>query len=321
MSTIEFIKHAKDIEISRIGRSKGCVTLSVDGFETQLNHRHPIGVATSLSSPECVAESLRGGHFVLEKKNDTDDFVLKEYRDSSYTGFLQTDDFIKRFGEDDSLYDRKKTNIFIPEYGQGGHFDVSCHFKWSAFKQNLMTEIGVLRQICMNGAVAMNPMFQKEVPILNLYDRHLDIAAHQLIETAKDKFIGRFESMSREHSTNREVSLALNHIDKRLKNDYSTKLFNMKTFIEEHCRPDDYYTQDAIKSGIAQDLPSNISRFDLYNIVTECNTYTEESTDSTKSAIDRLASALIFPKRVGIPINHSSKQNDTFGSPELAFFG
>lgn len=324
MSNVTFIKNAEHVELQQIGRNKGDLKIIVNDQEARLNRRHPIAVSASLTDPQIAAQALQRGHFVFENGTDhkgNDVQVLREYRDSSYNGFMQSDEFLERFGGDDSLLSRGLSTFDIAEYGLGGKFNLSTGFTWSAFQRNLKTQVNVVRQICDNGMVARSRMFEREVPVINLYDHHLDIAARQLIDISRRELTRRIEIMGREHSTNKEVRLVYNHIEKRYKqNRNDPRLSTLMEVIEEYSEISQFYTKNAIDNGIVKSLAAPISRYDLWNIVTEMNSHTEELIESTGDALNKIATGLIFPKNVGTAITEN-KSKSTFGSPEQAFFG
>ena len=90
--------------------------------------------------------------------------------------------------------------------------------------------------------------------------------------------------------------------------------------LNEHADISQFYTKQAITNGIANSLASPISRLDLYNVITELNTHTHEIVDSTKTALDRIGTSLLFPMDLDGVINQRINTS-TFGSPEQAFFG
>ena len=321
MNTVNFIKSAEYVAIRQTGRNKGDIILTVNDSEVPLNRRHPIAIASSLTTPADAAASLQGGHFtiVTDDQNKSD---LKEYRDSSYKGFIQTQEFLDRFGTDETLHARGLERFSLNEFGLGGDFDLTTGFTWSAFSQNLQTQVSVMRQVCSNGMIARNRLFEREVPVINLFDHHLDIAARQLIDVSRRLIVERIEKMGREHAMAKEVDLVRTHIEKRLRqNPGNDRLNKLQGAIEIYGDISEYYTQRAVKEGIAQALPSPISRFDLWNITTELNSHTEQLVESTSSSLDRIASGLLFPKKDLEGVIVETSQKSTFGSPEQAFFG
>lgn len=321
MKNVDFIRNAKDIDLYRTGHNKGEVTLVVNDLKVELNRRHPISVAASLTTPEDALESIRGGHFVIEHGADIET-SLKEWRDATYTGFMQTDDFIARFGGDTSLAERGFGDFSITEFGKGGEFKLTTGFEWSAFNKNLKTQVNILRQICENGMIARRPMFEREVPIINLFDHHLDIAARQLVDIARKEISQRLEVMGREHAYVKDVNLVQSHVQRRITAEPTNdRLIKINDALSLYGDVTKYYKQSAIDNGIVKALPSPISRFDLWNITTELNSHTHELVESTSSSLDRIATGLIFPKKIGGVIAERAVKQSTFGSPEQAFFG
>lgn len=318
MKTVNFVKNAEHVQINK-GHGKGNITLTVNDQVVDLNARHPISVATSLTSAQDAAHSLLGGYFVFEQGDEIN--KLKEWRDCDYKGFIQTDDFIKQFAENTKLEGRGFGEINVAEYGYGGNFNLTAGFEWSAFQKNLKTTVEILRQICTNGMVGRGPLFEKEVPVINLFDHHLDIAAKQLVDISKRRIATRLEVMSREHSLWQEVNLVKGHIERRLKDDpLNQRLQKLDDILYEHSDLQTYYKKDAIEKGIVKALPTTISRMDLWNIATEMNSHTHELVHSTASSLDRISTSLLFPKHIeGVVAEVTAKT--AFGSPEQAFFG
>lgn len=315
MSNIEFIRNAEHVEINL---ERNAIILNVNDNQVKLNRRHMITRAVAASTPEEVIHHLQGGTFIFDKKDNETSLI--EYKGNDYKGFIQSDEFVHRFGNDTTIHSRMNGELSLPEYGLGGDLSLTSGFSWSAFSRNLVTRVHVLRQICSNGMVARSQMFQREVPLYNLYDAHLDIAATQLLEISKRHIKQRLEIMGREHSTIRDVNLVKSHVMNRLKDDsLNNRLQNLNHTLNVDLS--EYYHEDALESGIAATLPSTISRYDLWNIITEMNTHTDDNAESTTLALERLATGLMFPKNIVGVVNDTLVSSQTFGSPELAFFG
>lgn len=312
----KIIRNTEHVSVEQRGKNKGDITLVINDKIIQLNRRHPISVTASLTTPEDAAASLQNGTFVI-----SDEGELLEYRDQSYKGFIHGDEFAEKYGSDKSLASRMNTEFDLPEFGMGGKFNLSTGFSWSAFSQNLKTQVNVMRQICENGMVARNKLFEQEVPLHNMFDHHLDIAARQLITVSQDKISKRLAAMGREHSTNNELNLVHSHVKRRLLDDQKNdRLIKLNAVMEEAVDVSDYYTKKAIENNITNALPSTTSRMDLWNIATELRSHTGSLVESTESSLDRIASGLLFPKNITGAIG-TRPHHSTFGSPELAFFG
>lgn len=318
--SIIFIKDAEQVELNKVTHKGNNYELVINGISVPLNSRHAFSRTASLTSTDKIESSLHRGHFVIDTSGKHN--VLKEYRDSSYVGFMQSQEFIDRFANDSTLLNRAKDSLELAEFGQGGQFDLSAGFTWSAFSKNLRTTVSIVRLICSNGLKARNKLFEREVPIINLFDHHLDIASRQLIDISKTHISKRLSNMAREHSYVKDVNLVKGHIDKRLNDDPSnSRLIKLSDVIDEYGSVNKYYTKQSIVNGIASSLPSPISRLDLYNIVTELNTHTHEILESTQSSLDRIGTSLMFPKELDGVVAERNVAKTTFGSPEKAFFG
>lgn len=320
MNTVNFVKSAEHVQIQQIGKNKGDILLTVNDNQVQLNRRHSIAIASSLTTPHDAEQSLMNGHFTFVTKNG--ETSLKEWRDSTYNGFMQSQDFLDRFGTDETLSSRGVDKFELAEFGLGGDFSLSAGFTWSAFNKNLQTQVNVMRLICLNGMMAKNKLFERQVPVINLFDHHLDIASRQLIDVSRRHIVGRVESMAREHAMNKEVELVQTHIQKRLKNNPTNeRLAKLDSAIQVYGDISEYYTQRAINDNITANMKSPISRFDLWNITTELNSHTDELIDSTSSSLDRISSSLLFPMKTIEGVVSNTSHKSVFGSPERAFFG
>lgn len=322
MSNVIFAKNARDISIHRTGRNKGDIELVVNDVSVHLNRRHPISIISSLTSTENAVDEIMGGHFLFKENNDGS-YKLAEYRDSSYKGFMHDESTIQLYGSNNDLLQHLTTNFSVEELGIGGEFNITAGFDWSVFSKNITTQLSLERLICSNGLKVRNKMFEREVPIINLHEKHLNIAAQQMIHIGQQKFKKRFKEMAREHASVREVHLIHSHVNRRLNNEnqHDARLIKMNQALTQYGDITQYYTAAAIESGLVSALNSPISRFDLYNIATEMNTHTEQTVESTNIAVDRIVTNLLFPKEVEGCVTDMSQAKSTFGSPEQAFFG
>lgn len=297
----------------------GKLYLNVGDHSARLSSRHPIARSVDATSIENVNNMLRGGHFLFEEgENGT---KLREHRFANYTGFIQSDEFIQRFGTDKTLEAKLSQQIKFDALGDGGVFDMKSGFDWSVFSHTLKTRVGLVRLICTNGVSRLsNPIVEKQVPIINMYDEHLEIAATQTLETAKRLIGNRLVDMSHRVSSVRDVQLVATHVKTRLNEDKTNGRLHQLGRILDH-NFSDYYTEHALESSaICSHLASHISQFDLYNILTEMSSHTEEADRSTKNALDKLASDMILDDRNDYLL-HTKPMLPTFTSPEQAFFG
>jgi hypothetical protein len=321
MSKVIFAKNAQDISIKQVGRGKGTIELTVNDVSTTLNRRHPISIISSLTTEENAVDEIMGGHFLFKELKDGS-YKLAEYRDASYNGFMHDEDTIQLYGSTDDLISRTTSGFNIEELGIGGGFNITAGFDWSVFSKNITTQLSLERLVCSNGAKIRNKMFEREVPIINMHEKHLNIAAQQMIHIGEQKFKKRFKEMAREHASVREVHLIQSHVARRLSHDQNNStLIRMNQLLTQYGDITQYYTASAIESGLVSALNSPISRFDLYNIATEMNTHTEAHVESTDVAVDRIVSNMLFPRELEGCVTDMSRAKSTFGSPEQAFFG
>lgn len=309
--SIAIYRNAQDVRITKEGEH---LYLNVNDEKSLLHSRTVIARQVAATNIENVEHSLVGGHYVFENNK------LREYKSNSYNGFIQSDEFIDRFGNDKTLASKVKQSIQIGNMGKGGNFDLTAGFTWSAFDPNLTTQVQVLRLICENGMTIRTSVLEKRVPIINLFDEHLRIASEQTIDVASRLLTSRLEKLHLQVASVRHVNLIKTHVSARLHdNPTSGKLMRIEQYLDHNMER--YYTEHALSSGaISSHLPSHMNKFDLYNIVTEVSSHTEETDRSSTRALNKMASDLVLNENNDYLFNSIGMKN-TFASPELAFFG
>lgn len=311
------LRNFKDVDII-YGESNIILRLGDDHIN--LSNRHMIHRHVTASTAENVLDSLRGGHFIVEKGR-IGEVSLKEYKDNRYTGFMQSDDFINRFSNDKELSTRLQDRIDISQYGQGGLFNIAAGFTWSGFSPNLKTQVNLTRDICQNVMTMQSSIIQKQVPILNLFDTHMDIAAEQVMCTASRIVKERMGQIHHEVASVRDVGLVYKHIEERLKEDEdNSRLLNIARVIEDG-NLEEYYQKSAFdNSAIGSSVASHLCRFDLLNMATEISSHTNETPRSSNRALNRIASMLLLQDD-GVFLNGNVLVPRIFKNPEEAFHG
>lgn len=300
-----------EVQVATEGKD---VVLTIDGDRVLTGStRSQIDRYVKSSDHDTVAKYLTGGHFAVE------DGVLKDYRTSQYTGFIQTDEMIKRFYEDETLAKKAKTEISIAKYGAGGVFNLEAGFSWSAFSPELQTQVGLLRLICSNGLSVREPILTKKVPIINMYDRHLQIASQQTLKYAEDLLVGKIADLENQRASVRDVNLVLSHIDARLKENEDCPTLNRLLALCTHDYRQ-YYSEHALSNtAISATLPSHLDQYTLLNCVTEMSSHTQAVDRSTTFALSKFGSDIILSDSL-VMLSDTGVQ-ETFQSPQVAFMG
>lgn len=310
---IKFIRKAEQISFEELDPTHHMMT--VNDQTTIVSSRTGIGRMIRMTNVENVQAMLQGGHFLFEGDE------LKEYRDGNYNGFIHDDDWIKRFSDTPQLLSHMKSEIIVPDFGEGGKFDLNTGFTWSAFNPYLKTQVNLMRLICANGMRVKHKLFEKKVPLINNFEKHLDISAEQINITANKEIKSKLVGMNDIIASVRDVSLVGDHIQKRLEVDPLDERLNNLNEVIMAGEFDEKYTSYALNSAsITSHLPSHLSRFDLLNITTELMTHTRSVDRSTDNALNLISTNLIFSDN---EVNQFSKAKipRTFANPEQAFFG
>lgn len=310
---IKFIRKAEQVSFEELDPTHHMMT--VNDQSTIVTSRSGIGRMIKMTNVENVEKMLVGGHFLFQGDE------LKEYRDGNYTGFIHDNDWINRFSNTPELLSHIKSVIEIPDFGDGGKFDLNTGFTWSAFNPFLKTQVNLMRLICANGMRVKHKLFEKKVPLINNFEKHLDISAEQINITANKEIKTKLFGMNDIIASVRDVALVGDHIQKRLEVDPLSERLNGLNEVILAGEFDEKYTPYALNSAsITSHLPSHLSRFDLLNITTELMTHTKSVDRSTDNALNLISTNLIFSDN---EVNQFSKAKipRTFSNPEQAFFG
>lgn len=286
-----------------------------DSFVHHLTTRDMLHRAITATNVDVVRDNLQGGHF-LERNG-----ILAEYRDNSYTGFIQPDEFIDRFSNIKNLNAIATQKLNIEKYGVGGAFDLTTGFDWSVFSRTLDTTVGLVRLVCANGMTVNEKILEKKVPIINMFERHLQIASDQVMHYAERHLTEKLVRMEHEVASVREVNQVMNHINYRRPDNALTERLDRFEAAILGGHLENYYTKDAISNAaIAETLPSHLDRYTLFNMVTEMRSHTEQSDRSTSRALDMLASSLMLNDST-ISVGANKTPAVLFANPERAFIG
>lgn len=323
--SVQLFTNAQDIGLERLSKhdKKGYI-LTVGDREIILNARHAISTAASLTDENLIAKSLLGGHYVIGDFTDKRGFTtthLMDYRDASYKGFIHSQSAIDEFVEDGYLNDRLVDCFKVDGLGLGSDFQISSGFSWNAFSKNLKSQVNIIRQICTNGLMLSQPMFEREVPVINRHEEHLDIAARQMMNGATKVVSERLHKMANEHARVRDVKLAHSHFKSRAADYDSAAELNQRLLINLERINDltKHYTTESLDNGLANELPAPISRLDLYNMITESNSHSDETSASTTNALNGVALDLMFKAPAVMPQTNVVEKSP-FSNPEQAFF-
>lgn len=207
---------------------------------------------------------------------------------------------------------------------EGGEFNSMLRFLWSPFSSHINTAFELIRLICANGMVGLASFLNAKVPLINMWQQNMDIAAKQIQNAVDAKFEKRFLTMS---NTATSVGVLMNigkHIEERLYAhdlpDTERALLNGLMQVVDPIQHVGHVYSDRVftDNNVAQQCPAHLSKMDTYNIVTELSSHTSEADNSSDNALQKIANALMWTER---DFKTSRLVDKPFNSADDAFFG
>jgi len=293
-----------------------------------------------------ISTIFSGGTYVFY--ND----VMRDYRRGDYKGFIHTDEAIDHLSNIigvteiapksnavSSVFNRvnavtnnnlmmggewDKFDLDISSLGDGGSFTNRLMFKYSVFSKNIRTSLEVERLICTNGMVGLADFLTYEVPVISGWEDNLNVAANKIKPEISEVMRQRYIAMSEDRATLSEAMAANALIDTRFSSTSSVeeveRLRIMLGLTDVQAHMGRYYKEDAFNARKSKFIASDLTQFDVYNILTEASSHTQ-GTPESDMAIQRLANKMMFDganREVNIiPTIPESIHSD----PNRAFFG
>lgn len=295
-----------------------------------------------------ISALFTGGTYVFY------DDVMRDYRRGDYRGFIHNDDSIKNLSDIigvqtfenrkygtavEGLFNRvnarknnglmmggewDKFDLDISELGEGGAFKNRLMFKYSVFSPNVVTSLEVERLICTNGMVGLSDFLTYEVPVISGWEDNLKVVSNRLKPEISEVMRQRFIAMAEDRATIADMMDANSIIESRIiqsTNGEEIKrlgLLSNLTNVERHLGS--YYHSDVFNSRKSKFVASDLTQFDIYNILTEATSHTNGDEDNDNRA-QRMANRLMFDsigrEKHVIPVMPESLESD----PARAFFG
>lgn len=325
-----------------------------DQFRHVFSEKSRVSKALEHMSAADLQARLSGGSFFFINGD------LIDFRDNQYNGFIHDNDSVSKMieligcrpvnGRDRKALGLKtmsgqvalsgyynKSPILVPEYLAGGVFESALMYNWNPYHQNIRGVFELTRQICTNGMVGVSDFMNTQIPVINRWEEHLEIASRQIQNRVADRVGQRLKQMGTEHATVSELSLLANHCVQRLaehgeqevtKMDPAerSRLNNIYKIVNPVFHLADKYKAGAFTdSNISAQLPGHLSTFDAFNIATEMYSHTKENENSSGFALQKFANGLLFDQKAKreqritralmLPIASS------FSDPTIAFFG
>lgn len=264
-----------------------------------------------------ITAKMNGGTFIFTESGD---FV--DYRTSDYKGFIHSDEAIQKLSEKigfsnapesrkaaaGEMFSQFRANkgIFlgglsdpfyldIAQLGEGGSFKNRIVYKWNPFEKDIYTTIEVERLVCMNGMVGVAPIVTKRVPVINDWEKHLEIVSLQIQPNINAILQDRFVQMSDSHASISHVldarKLLLERKELKAVDSLET-IENLLKVTDVESRLSNVYKKEVF-TGRNRAASSDLTQFDLFNVLTEACSHTTGTNEST-SKIQKFLNKLTF---------------------------
>ena len=258
-----------------------------------------------------LTAQFNGGTYIIA--NDQ----IIDYRFSTYKGFIQTDEALQKLqqivgaekhektqytGAVKGLFNQSRSSnsngvllggewsafdLDVKALGLGGEFKNKLIYRYSPFSQNIVTSLEVERLVCANGMVANSPFVTFEVPVISDWENNLHVVSAQLQPKINDLLTDRFEQMAVQRASVATMMNAHDVLKKRAgTNEISTadqaRLRQMMDLVDAEEVLGDHYKDSVFNDKKrAARADSNLTQFDVFNILTEASTHVgrDENTD------------------------------------------
>lgn len=321
-----------------------------DKFKHTFGENSRITKALQHMEAKDLAARLNGGSYFFINGE------LVDHRDNQYNGFIHDNSSIEKMIELIGVRpmaprDRRalqlnasgtqrfalsgvynKQAIIVPEYLAGGEFESQLMYNWNPFHQNIRGVFELVRLICTNGMVGVSDFMNTNIPMINRWEEHLEIAARQIQNKVADKVQARLKVMSTENATLGELTQIAEHATSRLaaKSEQLPEERDRLTNIYKAVNPV-FHLGSVYKPAVFSDtnisaqLPGHLSMFDAFNIATEMYTHTNETEGSSGLALQRIANNLLFDSKAKREQRLSrlslAPLRSAFSDVKTAFFG
>lgn len=297
--------------------------------------------------------------FIFAKTSSFNEWELVDYRDNLYKGFVQSENNMQKFvdyigfskeGQHTrreanrvaDLFAKHRTNrqgfdfsgdphkidFHINGVNEGGQFAAQQRFSWSPFEQTISSQVEVIRLVCSNGMVAMSPLLRNQIPIVNNIVEHLNIAKMQIADNLSVLLQERLEQLVRSTATVSQALFVNRHADLRVKDplnkQHQQRLYSISYVSNPylHIPKDTYNHQVYVDMNLANIAPSHLTKFDVWNMLTEMDTYTAETSDSTSFVLQKMINTLMFDQTDALNASVIAKRDiQQVADHNRAFFG
>lgn len=277
-------------------------------------------------------------------------YKLIDFRDNRYKGHIHTEDTLNRLGGylgiEKAKSEKNGSKTFIKKkYGfilgsniieQGfnlneqsqNEFKAKISFPFDPFSANVGCSIGLERLICLNGMSTSSPLFAYKIPIISNVEDNLRVAISQLTPTIAYELKSHISKLQCERASVVETvktnTLVSGRVDTGIQNFEQLKrlaILSDVTNVEKHCSQ---YDKSIFNSYVGNLYPSHLTRYDLWNVLTELDSHTNETEKSTSVMVQRFINTLVFGSSLKFGSTQSAfmDSKSKFNASHLkAFFG
>ena len=304
---------------------KICSKTGIPSLQIVINDSHHHTFATKSKESQMVfnydldtiSKMFSGGTYVIY------DGVLRDYRLGAYKGFIQSNDSIEKLAEKLGFEDYRlrkgvegminrvrsrnnnglfmggewdKFSLDVKELGEGGAFVNKLVYQYSVFSPNIITSLETERLICTNGMVSSAAFASYEVPVISDWEENLNVITNRIKPEITELMRQRFIQMERQRANVKDMMDAHKTLSERLKfaqGDDSSRLEKLMGMTNAERNLARYYDEKVFKGSRSRFVEGNMTQFDLYNILTEASSHTNDMIGND-NAIQKLANRIVF---------------------------
>jgi len=326
------------------GQSGLNITIN-DEIEHYFSPESKIGKELGYLSAQKIIDRLNNGNFFIIGDK------MVDYRDNRYSGFIHTDNSIEnlyktlgltKIEKKSSIFNRfrqhnnsgfeiggawTKSEIEVKALKEGGNFTSNLRFGWNPFSPNVSTKLEIERLICTNGMVAMTPLLNYKLPVINNWEEHIEIAAKQIGNKVDSLINHRVEEMAHTRATVQELMAVEAFAANRMTNPEISKeerdrLKNIRFAANPKIHLDKIYSSKVFENrNLAAHSDAHLTQFDAWNMLTEMDSYTKETQGATSLSVQRAANVLLFDSQRHDSHGKTFKASENLGDHTSAFFG
>ena len=307
------------------GKTKPVLRIVGDTFDHTFSHKSRVSLALLDTPLDAIKSRFQGGHFFAKDGN------LIDWKDSDYVArdnFVQNEEGIQQlinrigFEELDGRQVRQHNtasndialrrqwsdhSIHIPQYQDGGDMSSRLSFVWNPFSSHVGTAYELIRLICENGMVGLSSFFSAKIPMVNDWEAGLAIANKRIQSEVTARITRRMAEMGDLPATVRDCHRIVNMCQERLndseinKEDKKTSsiLAKVQMAADPMLHLTNHYDGDLLTDmQLGDQLPSHLSLFTLWNMLTEINSHTYETLNSTQNGVTKYANEVLIDRGV-----------------------